>query len=260
MSFQMWINLEIALGIQFSMAVVDAGYTLSDPVLTTDQYHAELHSLWGSPWEVGKAATISWVPDHSAVRISSQFTLPSGVSSRTTIYSIAFRKYNLQNISKSEKENYIIRNQYGAGWQLDSSLPRNNQFARAFCCFYRRWCDGNECWSFWSAFKKSDSAFVIFVEPLDHQYRCLPLHILWHESGQATPDVQAAIAEVCEALWKHQVAVRYKCADGDKGHKEAHRKFFNDWRPLLETGGLGEALRFESHIDFSRDARPQSGN
>jgi hypothetical protein len=44
------------------------------------------------------------VPDHNAVRISSQFALPSGVSSRTTIYSIALQRYNLQNISKPEKQ------------------------------------------------------------------------------------------------------------------------------------------------------------
>jgi hypothetical protein len=76
--------------------------------------------------------------------------------------------------------------------------------------------------------KKSDSAFVIFVQPLDRRYRCLPLHVMRHESGEVTPDVQAAIAEVCEALWRHQIVVKYKCADGDKGHNEAHRKFLND--------------------------------
>jgi hypothetical protein len=94
--------------------------------------------------------------------------------------------------------------------------------------------------------KKSDSAFVIFVQPLDRRYRCLPLHVMRHESGQATSDVQAAIAAVCEALWRHPVVVKYKCADGDKRHNEARRKNFNDWCPLLETGRLEAALRFVS--------------
>jgi hypothetical protein len=94
--------------------------------------------------------------------------------------------------------------------------------------------------------KKSDSVFVIFVQTLDRRYRCLPLHVMRHESGQVTPDVQAALSEVCEALLRHQVVVKYKCADGNKGYNEAHRKIFNDWCPLLETGGLGAALRFVS--------------
>jgi hypothetical protein len=55
--------------------------------------------------------------------------------------------------------------------------------------------------------KKSDFAFVIFAQLLDRRYRYLPRHVMRHESGQVIPDVQAAITEVCEALWRHQVVV-----------------------------------------------------
>jgi hypothetical protein len=39
---------EIAV-IKDTLPIVDAGYMLSDALLTTDQYHAELNSLWALP-------------------------------------------------------------------------------------------------------------------------------------------------------------------------------------------------------------------
>jgi hypothetical protein len=86
--------------------------------------------------------------------------------------------------------------------------------------------------------KKSDYAFVVFVQPLDRRYRCFPLHVKRKEgSGNATAEVRKAVSAVCEALSRHGIVVKYKSADGDKGHNEAHAEFFHEWYPLFEAGG-----------------------
>jgi hypothetical protein len=97
--------------------------------------------------------------------------------------------------------------------------------------------------------KNSDYTFVVFVQPLDRNFRCFPLHIRQKlGSGNATPDIRAAVDEVRKALEKHLVVVKYKCADGDKGHNEAHAKFFKEWHEVFESSkdGLEAAVSYVS--------------
>jgi hypothetical protein len=75
--------------------------------------------------------------------------------------------------------------------------------------------------------KESEHAFAIFLQALDRQYRCLPVHIKLHESGQATADAQDALKMVDDALSKYNLIMKYQCADGERGHNQAHLKFFS---------------------------------
>jgi hypothetical protein len=92
--------------------------------------------------------------------------------------------------------------------------------------------------------KQSEYAFVVFVQPLNRRYRCLPLHVRQHVSGQATPDIRQAVTTVCDVLSAAGLIVKYKCADGDKGHNKAHEEFFNQWYALLKSDGLQAVIDF----------------
>jgi hypothetical protein len=92
--------------------------------------------------------------------------------------------------------------------------------------------------------KNADYSFVIYGQPLNRQYRCLPLHVIPAKSGNATKDVQKVVDEVCERLTNRGLVVKYLCSDGDAGYNDYHRKFFEEWYVQYLNGGLEEALAY----------------
>jgi hypothetical protein len=94
---------------------------------------------------------------------------------------------------------------------------------------------------------EADYVFVIFAQPVERHFHCLPIHVIQHDSGQSTPDVRNAMAIVCDSLSRHGCIVKYNCADGDRGYNEMHLRFFLEWYPILQQRGLAEAVDFVSH-------------
>jgi hypothetical protein len=90
--------------------------------------------------------------------------------------------------------------------------------------------------------KAADHSFVIYGQPLDRRYRCLPLHVITAESGQASEEVRAVVDEVCIRLRSRGLIVKYLCTDGDPGYNKYHTTFFAEWYTRFLDGGLSSAL------------------
>jgi hypothetical protein len=92
--------------------------------------------------------------------------------------------------------------------------------------------------------RKTDHAFLIFVQQLDLRYRCVPLHTIQHESGQATPDVRKMVTADSSALSNHRLMVHYECARGDQKHDATQKSFFHQrmvffcWRAMDWTRAI----------------------
>jgi hypothetical protein len=95
-----------------------------------------------------------------------------------------------------------------------------------------------------STLPKADSeyAFVIYGQPLDRRKKCMPLHVVKAQHGQATDHVQSILNQVCSNLAEREVTVRYVCSDGDRGYNKRHGAFFAEWFPIFATEGLAAAL------------------
>jgi hypothetical protein len=94
--------------------------------------------------------------------------------------------------------------------------------------------------------KTADDSFVIYGQPLDRQFRCLPLHVITGDFGQATEKVRAAMEAVCNGVSRPGFVVKRLCTDGYPGYHAAHRKFFGEWYPRFLDGGLPAALDYAS--------------
>jgi hypothetical protein len=84
--------------------------------------------------------------------------------------------------------------------------------------------------------KDTDYSFVIYDQPLDRAYRCLPLHVITTKSGQATQDVRKVMGEVCTRLSNWGLVVKYICTDGGPGYNKYHRRFFSEWSAWAING------------------------
>jgi hypothetical protein len=94
--------------------------------------------------------------------------------------------------------------------------------------------------------KDADYSFVIYGQPLDRKYRCLPLHVITARSGNATAEVRKIVDDVCERLSNRGLIVKYLCTDGDAGYNEYHRQFFAEWYPRFLDGGLPAVIAYIS--------------
>jgi hypothetical protein len=94
--------------------------------------------------------------------------------------------------------------------------------------------------------KNADYSFVIYGQPLNRNYRCLPLHVITAKSGNATKSVQKVVDEVCTRLANRGLIVKYLCTDGDAGYNDYHREFFAEWYMRFLDGGLSAALDYAS--------------
>jgi hypothetical protein len=94
----------------------------------------------------------------------------------------------------------------------------------------------------------SQDAFVIYGQPLDRRQRCMPLHVIPAESGQARQEVQDCIDSVCDSVEERGLNCRFVCSDGDRGYNPRHAQFFDQWYPEYLTHGLAAALKLISHI------------
>jgi hypothetical protein len=90
----------------------------------------------------------------------------------------------------------------------------------------------------------SDNEFVIYVQPLDRRHSCWPLHVMPHPSGRATEDVLGAMEAARAALTAQGLVVKFECSDGDAGHNQSHRAFFNGWYPHFLDHGFSGALEY----------------
>jgi hypothetical protein len=76
--------------------------------------------------------------------------------------------------------------------------------------------------------ERPEYSFVMNGQPLDRQYKYLPLHPIKGDSGQATPEGQAIVSAVCERLERRGIVTKYVCTDGHPGYSELHHTFFNE--------------------------------
>jgi hypothetical protein len=74
--------------------------------------------------------------------------------------------------------------------------------------------------------KGVDDCFVIYGQPLDRWFKCLPFHVVIGDSGQVIPRVRQAVDAVCAGLSHRRFVVKHVCTDGDPGYNESHKKFF----------------------------------
>jgi hypothetical protein len=91
--------------------------------------------------------------------------------------------------------------------------------------------------------ENSEYAFVIYGQPLDRRYSCMPLHVIKAKSGAANETVQLSIDNVCSGLEDRGFNVKYVCSDGDAGYNTRHAEFFDKWFPEFYANGLPNALR-----------------
>jgi hypothetical protein len=230
------------------LPIIDTGYKLVDAATCLDQFRAELHGLWDvanhklrryqeCPVTVQFAFLICSL-SRPAFRLVRKFIpLPS----ERTIH-------NLFDERKNKIASQLIKIGHVSEQIQDfiesTNLPEQSPVSVVIDAIAMN-PDRSSLPS-----GKADSAFVVFVQPLDRRLRCFPIHVKQHESGAATPDIREILREICEALGSHRLIVKYKCADGDRGHNEAHVDFFDRWYSIWENQGLEAALGFVSQAMY----------
>jgi hypothetical protein len=73
--------------------------------------------------------------------------------------------------------------------------------------------------------KRSDCAFVVYSQPLDGRFKCLPLYVIRGDSEQASAEIQTLISALCDCLAEHRFEPKDMCTDGDPGNNELHKTF-----------------------------------
>jgi hypothetical protein len=57
--------------------------------------------------------------------------------------------------------------------------------------------------------KAADYSFVISGQPLDQRLKCLPLHVITGDSGQADEKVRQAVDAVCDGLTRRGFVAKH---------------------------------------------------
>jgi hypothetical protein len=94
--------------------------------------------------------------------------------------------------------------------------------------------------------KDADYSFVIYGQPLDRAYRCLPLHVLRTQSSQATQELRKVVDEVSTCLSDRGLLVKYLYTDGNTGYNNYHRRFFTEWYARFQRGKLTDVIEYAS--------------
>jgi hypothetical protein len=88
----------------------------------------------------------------------------------------------------------------------------------------------------------TENAFIFYLQPLDAQFKCFPIHLITHPSGRATAPIQATLDNVSQAAIAQGLSVKYLCADGDYCHHRRHLEFFRRWHSNFTEHGIPGAL------------------
>jgi hypothetical protein len=65
--------------------------------------------------------------------------------------------------------------------------------------------------------KGSDYAFVVYSQPWEWKFKCLPLHVIQGDSEEADAEIRALISTICDCLAEQGLELKYICTDSESG-------------------------------------------
>lgn len=99
-------------------------------------------------------------------------------------------------------------------------------------------------------FKKTlTNVFVFYLQPINPNYKCIPLHLLPKKDGNADNDITEIAEKIVQILKNFQISVKVIATDGDDGYNLKARQTFAKYISIFESQGFDEAIKCIQDID-----------